>query len=168
MNLILCGFMGCGKTTVGRLLAQKTGYAFKDTDALIEEEQGQTISRIFDTFGEAYFRDLEHEICRRLGGTDGMVISTGGGALTFERNVQALQKNGKIIFLDVPFETLKKRAGSDPARPLFQDGEKAKLLYEKRYPLYLKAADVLINGGLSPEQTAAAILKQLNKMGETV
>ena len=97
MNIILCGFMGSGKTVVGSELAKIMGRRFVDTDELIEEEQGVAIKAIFAMYGEEHFRDLEYECCKNVSRLKNCVVSTGGGALTFERNVEALKESGKIV-----------------------------------------------------------------------
>ncbi len=91
--------MGAGKTVVGRELAKITGRKFVDTDELIEKEQGVAIAAIFAAHGEDYFRDLEHEMCKKVSEMKNAVVSTGGGAMTFERNVESIKKNGKVVFL---------------------------------------------------------------------
>ncbi len=164
MNLVLCGFMGCGKTTVGKVLAERLGRTFIDTDAQIAAEQNTTVSAIFDQKGEAYFRDLEYAMCQTLAQKDNLVISTGGGALTFQRNVEAIKQNGIIILLDVPFQQLVRRVGGDANRPLFRDVNKAQTLYEKRSPLYRAAADYVVDGSLSVEQVAEQVCAILTGM----
>ena len=144
-NIILCGFMGCGKTTVGENLKKKSGMNLIDTDAYIEETEGITISKIFEKYGESYFRDLEYKACKELSKKSGIIISTGGGALTFQRNV----------------DVLKERLKNDTTRPLLQRPDKdeaMKELYEKRMPLYKSASDVVINGDNSPLKVASDIL----------
>lgn len=160
-NIILCGFMGCGKTTVGENLKKKAGMNLIDTDAYIEETQGMSISEIFEKYGENYFRDLEHKACKELSSKSGIIISTGGGALTFQRNVDVLKENGTIVLIDVPLEVLKERLKNDTTRPLLQrpDKDKAmKELYDKRMPLYKNACDITINGDNSPLKVATDIL----------
>ena len=93
-NIILCGFMGAGKTVVGRELAKMMGCRFIDTDELIEREQGVAVKAIFATHGEDYFRELEYDACKKIGEMKNSVVSTGGGAMTFERNVEAIKKSG--------------------------------------------------------------------------
>lgn len=156
-NIVICGFMGSGKSTVGAELAKITGRRFIDTDALIEKEQGVAIKAIFATHGEEYFRDLEYECCKKVSALKNCVISTGGGALTFDRNVEALKAGGKIVFLDADFETICDRIGSSKKRPLFQDTEKAKALYEERHEKYLAAADIVVDGNMSARKTALDI-----------
>ena len=97
-NIVLCGFMGSGKTVVGRELAKILGVKFVDTDELIEKEQGVAIKAIFATHGEDYFRDLEYEMCKKVAKMNGVVVSTGGGAMTFERNVEASRTAQGLYF----------------------------------------------------------------------
>lgn len=160
-NLILCGFMGCGKTTVGENLRKKSGMNLIDTDTYIEKTQGMTISEIFEKYGEDYFRDLEHKACKELSEKKGVIISTGGGALTFQRNVDVLKSTGTVVLIDVPLEVLKERLKHDTTRPLLQRPDKdeaMKALYEKRMPMYKSAADIIIDGNNSPLQVALNIL----------
>ncbi len=158
MNIILCGFMGSGKTVVGSELAKIMGRKFVDTDELIEEEQGVAIKAIFATHGEDYFRELEFEMCKKIGAEcKNCIVSTGGGAMTFERNVEAIKNGGKIVFLDADFDTICERIGNSNTRPLFQDREKAKALYDERKSKYLKASDYVIDGNMSARKTALEI-----------
>lgn len=160
MNLVLCGFMGSGKTSVGKHLAKITGKTFIDTDELIEKEQGISISEIFSLHNEDYFRDLEFEICKKVSKMDNVIVSTGGGAMTFDRNVKALKENGTVIFLDVPFDIICKRIGNDETRPLFKNKESAKKLYDERKCKYEKASDFTFNGDLSSKDIAKIIAKK--------
>lgn len=160
-NIILCGFMGCGKTTVGENLKKKSGMPLVDTDAYIEKQNNMKISEIFQKYGEEYFRDLEYKACCELSEKKGIIISTGGGAVTFERNVISLKNNGVIVLLDVSLDTLKKRLEKDTTRPLLQRPDKDEAmreLYKKRMPLYRSASDIVINGENSPLQVAINIL----------
>ena len=128
--------MGCGKSTVGRNLARKTGKRFVDMDAYIEKKTGKTISEIFTDQGEDGFRDIEHEVCLELADKSNLIIATGGGALTFERNVRVFK--GKDIIPD------KNKAMTE--------------LYNKRYPLYKAASDVTVKGKNTPIQTTRAVM----------
>lgn len=157
MNIILCGFMGSGKTTVGQELAKIMGRRFIDTDELIEREQGVAIKAIFTVHGEDYFRDLEYACCKNISDMKNCVVSTGGGALTFQRNVDALKQGGKIVFLDADFDVICQRIGNSKTRPLFQDREKARQLYDERKSKYLSAADYVIDGNMSARKTAIEI-----------
>ncbi|WP_294800979.1 shikimate kinase [uncultured Eubacterium sp.] len=156
-NIVLCGFMGSGKTVVGKELAKILGVKFVDTDELIEEEQGVAIKAIFATHGEDYFRDLEYEMCKKVAEMNGVVVSTGGGAMTFKRNVDAIKEGSKVVFLDASFDVICDRIGDSTTRPLFQDKKKAKKLYDERKDKYLSAADYVINGDMGARKTAIQI-----------
>jgi shikimate kinase len=156
-NIVLCGFMGSGKTVVGKELAKVMGCKFVDTDELIEQEQGVAIKAIFATRGEDYFRDLEHEMCKKVATMKNCVVSTGGGAMTYQRNVDAIKQGSKVVFLDASFPVICTRIGDSTTRPLFQDKEKAKQLYDERKAKYLSAADYVINGDMSARKTALDI-----------
>ena len=120
-NIILTGFMGTGKTTLGRLLADKIGYQFIDTDTLIEMQIGQTISDFFQHQGEAAFRKLESKLVKNLAQKQGLVIATGGGLVLDPNNVAMLSKTGRIICLTAsPEEILARVAKQQDVRPLLQ------------------------------------------------
>lgn len=160
-NIILCGFMGCGKSTVGALLAKKTGMAFIDLDKYIEKKQKKTVSQIFEESGEEGFRALEREASRELAAKNGIVIAAGGGTLTFSENVEAFQRNGLIILLDLPVESVEKRLENDTTRPLLNRPDKSQALrelYEKRLPLYRAAADMVVDADCSPMQVCFEIM----------
>ena len=164
-NIVLCGFMGCGKTTVGRNLARKAGRKFIDMDLYIEEKAGMKISEIFEKFGENRFRDMEHEACLELADAEGLVIASGGGAFTFQRNIDAFRGKDKIVLLDVPLDIIKQRLKNDTTRPLLQRPDKEEAmreLYEKRLPVYLSAADITVSGKSTPLKTAYAILNAID------
>ena len=164
-NIVLCGFMGCGKSTVGKNLARKTGRSFVDMDRYIEQREGMTVAEIFEKYGEDGFRDREHEACRELAGMNGLIIASGGGALTFERNVKVFKGTDTIVFLNVPLNVIAQRLKNDTRRPLLQRPDKDKVmreLYEKRMPSYLAAADVTVPGQGTPLKTAFAIMEATN------
>ena len=156
-NIILCGFMGAGKTVVGKELAKIMGFKFVDTDDMIEKEQGIAIKAIFAARGEEYFRSLEKELCKKLALTGNSVISTGGGMLVNPENAEELRKSGKIVFLDASFETICERIGNNTNRPLFQDIDKARALYDERKAKYNAAADYVVSGDMSARKTALTI-----------
>lgn len=157
MNIALCGFMGCGKTCIGKELSKLMGIKLVDTDKLIEKEQNKTISQIFAESGETYFRDLEFEICKKVSKMNNTVISTGGGAMTFQRNVDAIKKGATVVFLDASFDVICQRVGDASTRPLFKNKENAKKLYDERKEKYIHAADIIVNGDMSPSKIAAEI-----------
>ncbi|MBR3737392.1 MAG: shikimate kinase [Eubacterium sp.] len=156
-NIVLCGFMGSGKTVVGKELAKIMGRKFVDTDEMIESEQGIAIKAIFAARGEEYFRELEYEACKKTAEMKNCVISTGGGALTFERNVEAVKKGGKVVFLNASFDVICQRIGGTHNRPLFEDKEAAKRLFDERQEKYFAAADYVIDGDLSARKAALDI-----------
>lgn len=148
-NIVLIGFMGCGKSTVGRKLADALSYKFSDTDVLIEEAYGKTISRMFEEDGEEFFRNAETELLKKLEReADGLVLATGGGMPMKEENVALLKQIGPVVFLFTEIETILMRLQKDTGRPL-ADGEdrekKLRPLYEKRLPVYRKAADLCLH-----------------------
>lgn len=157
MNIILCGFMGSGKSVVGRELSKIMGRKLIDTDEYIEKEQGVSIKAIFATHGEDYFRDLEYEMCKKIAEIKNCIVSTGGGAVTFDRNVEVLKKTGKIVFLDADFEVICDRIGDSATRPLFQDKESARALYDERKAKYQACADIVVDGNMSARKTAIDI-----------
>ncbi|MDE6385849.1 MAG: shikimate kinase [Eubacterium sp.] len=157
MNIVLCGFMGAGKTVVGKELAKIMGRKFVDTDEMIEEETGISIPAIFAARGEEYFRELEYEMCKKAAELKNVVVSTGGGAMTFERNVEAIKKGSRVVFLDASFDVICDRIGDASSRPLFKNKENAKKLYDERREKYLAAADYIINGNISARKTALNI-----------
>ncbi len=121
-NIILTGFMGTGKTTLGRLLAERLGYEFIDTDTLIETQIGQTIAELFQTEGEAAFRKLESKLVEELAQKEGLVIATGGGLVLDPKNVANLSESGQIICLTAsPEEILARVSKQQDVRPLLQE-----------------------------------------------
>ena len=168
MNLILCGMMGAGKTTIGIKIAELTGRRWYDTDGLIVDKHGK-ISDIFEYYGEAHFRKLETEIVKDLAKKDGLVISTGGGLVLKKENNEVLQKNGKIVFLRATLDTLSTRLKVDGERPLLQTSTEnirdrlARLLAE-RSPIYEHVADYIVDvDGKTPEEIAKEIVQMTNK-----
>ena len=168
MNLILCGMMGAGKTTIGIKIAEKTGRRWYDTDGLITDKYGK-ISDIFEYYGEAHFRKLETDIVKELSKQDSLVISTGGGLVLKKENNALLQENGKIIFLRASLNTLSKRLKVDGTRPLLQTSSQsirdrlAKLMQE-RTPVYEHVADYVIDvDEKTPEEIAKEIIKMIQK-----
>ncbi len=163
-SIILCGFMGAGKTVVGRELAKLMGFRFLDTDEMIEKKQGIAIKAIFAARGEEYFRELEHEVCREIASVKNCVVSTGGGALTYQRNVDAIKSGGaKVVFLDASFDVICERIGDSSSRPLFQDREQAKALYDERKAKYEAAADYTVDGDMSARMAAVRIAEMFKR-----
>lgn len=153
-NLTLIGMPGCGKTTVGRLLAARLGRELADTDALVEEEAGCTIPELFAREGEEAFRRLEHRALRRVGKRSGLVIATGGGVVTRPENLDPLRENSTVIFLRRALDQLPTQG-----RPISQAGDLERL-YRLRLPLYRAAADLEVDN-LGPEDAADEIIRRL-------
>ncbi len=163
-NIVLTGFMGTGKTEVGRILARRLGYTFLDADSIIEQEQNMSITEIFQRFGEAHFRDIESDVIKRLSEKDRVVISTGGGAVLREENMENLRRKGVIICLTASPETILKRTSNDSSRPLLQVEDPLKRireLLEFRMPYYEKADIMVDTEGKNPVEVVEEIMKQI-------
>lgn len=160
-NIVLIGMMGSGKTTCGRLLAERLGRPFVDCDELIEQFTGRTIPEIFETDGEDAFRDLESQVIREVSAQRDLVVATGGGAVLRQANVAALRKNGVTVFLDRPVEDI--LAGVSMAgRPLGQGtAEQFRATFALRLPSYRTAADVMVFDFSDPAATVDEILTKL-------
>lgn len=142
--LFLIGFMGCGKSSVGRLLAQKIGWDFIDTDSWIETQAKQQIGEIFATQGESAFREMERACIVALANQGACIVATGGG---LPIALGGLQPYGYSVYLSLPFDAIVARMSEEERgkRPLFQDDAKAHSLYEARAPLYEKYADLTLD-----------------------
>jgi shikimate kinase len=161
--LCLAGFMGSGKTTVGRLLAQQLGWRFVDLDSRIEETSGQAISRIFEQRGEPAFRELEFELLSRIVGEAcdhdrATVIALGGGTFAQPRARDLLRAAGCVVlWLDCAVETLLARLAGVKDRPLFRDEQSFRALYAQRRASY-ELADHRVHGEGNPKQVMEEIL----------
>jgi len=164
MNLILCGMMGAGKTTIGIKIAERTGRRWYDTDGIIVDRHGK-ISDIFEYYGEEYFRKIETEIVKELSQKDDLVISTGGGLVLKSENDKILQENGKIVFLRASLDTLAERLKVDGTRPLLQTStetirDRLARLLDERSPVYERVADYIVDvDGKSPEEIAEEVIE---------
>lgn len=160
MNIALCGMMGCGKTTVAAVLAEKYNLPLKDTDEIIVNRYGE-ISDIFARKGEDYFRKLESEVIAEICEKDGnFVIALGGGAVLSNKNVCNLKRYGKIVYLRTKEENLVKRLKKTSDRPLLQGTMRDRIsqILSVRAPIYENAADFVIDtDGLSPQEIAIKI-----------
>ena len=154
---MLTGMPGVGKTTVGRLVAERLRREFVDCDEEIVRRSGCDIPTIFATQGEKAFRDLEAEVIRDLSAQGGKVIATGGGAILRPDNVANLKSNGTIIFLDRPIGSI----AVAPGRPLSTDREALEARYRERYPIYCATCDVHIEGDATAEEIAERVLREL-------
>ena len=168
MNLVLCGMMGCGKSTVGESLAERLRRAYCDTDALIVERHGRNAD-IFEKFGEAPFRGRETDTGQELVQKDNLVIATGGGLVLKQENVALLKSGGKIVFLRAKVETLVRRLQADRERPLLQNAdslrERLENLLKDRAPIYERAADFTLDvDEKTPEEIAGEIIKWIGQV----
>lgn len=152
-NILLIGMPGCGKSTIGKLLAEKTGKVFVDADALVPELAGKSIEQIFAEDGEAAFRDYETKALAYLCKESEIIVATGGGCVMRPENEAILRQNGKIFCLERQLDAL-----STAGRPLSQ-GIGVKELYRIRRPKYQQFADHFIDNNGTPEEAATAILK---------
>lgn len=158
-NIVLIGMPSSGKSTVGKILAEKLGRELIDTDKLIVETEKKPIPEIFSTFGEGYFRDAEEKAVKSSASLSGKIIATGGGAVLRETNVTALTQNGKIYFIDRPLDSL--LVTSD--RPLSRDRESINRLYRERYEIYKRSAHRTISAECEAEEVAKRILEDFCK-----
>jgi shikimate kinase len=160
MRIYLTGFMGSGKTTVGRLLGARLGAPFVDLDVEIERRAGMTVREIFERLGEPAFRGMESEALRGILNLPDVVVATGGGTMTIEGNARLIGSSGLSVWLNPPFATIAARIGGvgKADRPLFKDEVQALALYRERLPAYRRAdltVDVAPHEG--PEEIAARI-----------
>ena len=164
-NLILCGFMGSGKTTLGLELAKKLNMPLIDTDAEIVKRQGVEISEIFATRGEAYFRSLETELIKELSEKEGLIISLGGGLAAQSQNHPYLKQAGTLLLLDPGCDETLRRITGDKTRPLAAGGEADIIArYNARKPIYESVADIVIDSSCSAERTLELALTALEEM----
>ncbi|MGB7085641.1 MAG: shikimate kinase [Phormidesmis sp.] len=162
-NLYLIGMMGAGKTTIGRKLANRLGYRFLDTDALIEQTTGQPITELFASEGEAVFRQLESQVLADVSAHTRLVVATGGGVVTQPMNWSYL-RHGVVIWLDVPVPVLVSRLSGDSSRPLLANTDlssKLESLMANREAQYAQADLRIAYEGRSVGKTCDRILEAL-------
>lgn len=160
MNFILIGFMGSGKTSVGQVLSRLLGFSWIEMDELVyQRTDTRNMHEVFAKGGELLLRETEIAIAKEYAEKMDLVISTGGGVVLNKIILDCLKKTGgRVIFLHAPFEQIAKRLEGDCSRPLFQDLNSAKKMYDFRLPLYLHYADEVVDVEfLSPEQIAQKI-----------
>jgi shikimate kinase len=162
-TIFLVGFMGSGKTTVGRILAQRMAWKFTDLDTLIEQAEGVSVAEIFARSGEPAFRRREQELLRRLvqemPQAGGRVVALGGGTFAQATNLELLQRAGAItIFLECPVEQLLMRCALMANRPLFRDEASFRRLYDERLPSYRQATFTVPTGAGGPSEVVHRIL----------
>jgi shikimate kinase len=170
MNIVLIGMRGSGKTTVGKILAQKMGRELIEMDELITRKAGLTIPEIVTKYGWGKFRDIEEEITGEAAGRDNIINASGGGVVTREINIVKLKQKGVLVWLQADIDTLVSRTGEDRGRPPLAEGrtvrEDMELTLKERKALYQQAADLTINTeNKTPEEAAEAIINLLKIRG---
>ncbi|MGA2537206.1 MAG: shikimate kinase [Terracidiphilus sp.] len=161
-RIVLTGFMGSGKSTLGPLLAGRLGWTFTDVDAVIESETGSTIAQLFGRHGEASFRDREHATIARLAAGDALVLALGGGAIEHAETRRLLLTTPGTLLVHLQVElatTLSRCAGTEAIRPILADQANLANRYHRRLPLYRTAHVSIPVDALTPEQAVEAILK---------
>lgn len=160
-NIVLIGMSGSGKTTIGERLAEKLSMKFADTDEMIEKKEGRKIKDIFAEKGETYFRDLETEIAISASKIDGYIISTGGGMVLRDRNMQCLKENSVIIYIKRSVESIRKTMDASN-RPLLKSGlAKLNEMEKERSPIYEKYADLIVLNEAEPEKAINEIINNI-------
>ena len=163
-NLVLIGFMGCGKTTIGKNLSKLTGYNFIDMDYEIEKSAGMKINSIFEKYGERAFRNMESELCAELSKADGCIIATGGGVVKSDSNIEMLKRNGTVLYIKASPEQIYRNLKKDKSRPLLNVDNKMQRiieLMEERKLLYDKRSDITVEITGLNSQEAAKMIKDI-------
>jgi len=164
-NIVLIGFMGCGKSTVGRELQHRLGYTLVDMDQVIEQRAGKPITAIFADEGEAAFRDMETAVLKDLAQEPDQrrIISTGGGVVGRPENRELLKRMGYVVWLDAPASVIAERTAKNRTRPLLQTEDPAdqiRRLMAEREPLYQESAHLKLDtAGLDSNELATGILE---------
>ena len=160
-NILLIGFMGTGKSTIASYLSDTFAMEVVEMDEIIARREGMSISKIFEVYGEEYFRDAETNLLIEMQARDNVVISCGGGVPMRERNVEEMHKNGKVVLLTARPETVLDRLKDEHSRPLLENHKSVDFiqdLMEKRRPKYEAAADIIIS---TDEKSAAEICEEM-------
>ncbi len=160
-RIVVTGFMGAGKSTVGRLLAMRLNWHFVDSDQALERQSGMTIARAFELLGEPAFRDLEHQTIQQLLQESRLVLSLGGGALESEqtRNLILQDPATHLVHLEASLDTVLLRCqGTEHLRPLLRDRDTLAERYQRRLPRYRQAHKTLTVDQLTPYQVVAELL----------
>lgn len=163
-TIYLIGFMGAGKTEIGKVVSLKSGYDVVDMDDQIEKVENMLIKDIFSQYGELYFRKKESEILKKIG-KDSSIVTTGGGVILKEENRQFLKENGTVVFLQCKPEVIVNRLKDDLTRPLIKEKSLSEItdMYNARLPIYLECADIVIDTTmLTIEEAAELIMERIN------
>jgi shikimate kinase len=157
--IFLVGFMGAGKTTVGKVLAPRLNYEFVDLDDVIERRMGMSVQAIFNQLGEAEFRRTESQVLETCREISRAVVALGGGAYVAESNRELLREIGTTIWLDCALEVCLSRLGDDPSRPVLGSKPEMKALLDRRRAAYVMADHIVEAGTSTPDEVASEIVK---------
>ena len=170
-NLVLIGFMGTGKSTLGRLCAAELGYGFCDSDHVLEAREGCTIAELFAHEGEARFREREREVIAELAATPNLVIATGGGAVLDTSNAARLRQTGLVVLLTAPPDVILKRVGRSRTRPLLANAPSPRARVEEllteRMPVYRQVAHCHVDTGSRPARDVVQQIVMLYQLTQT-
>ena len=158
-NIVLIGMPACGKSTIGYWLSKKIDYPLFDADKYLEEKENRVISDIFSNEGEEYFRELETKYLKELSENEGIIISTGGGAVKNKENIDILKENGIIVFLNRTIDDISRENHRN--RPLLQNPDNIRKLYDERIKLYRQYADIIIKNDDSMDVIVDRIITAL-------
>lgn len=168
-HIYLCGFMGCGKSTIGKALSKRLSMPYYDLDQLIEQKAGMPIPEIFAAYGEAHFRALESEVLVESGKSEPAVIATGGGIFTNPQNGKLIQSLGIVVFLNTPFSYCYQRIKGDASRPVAVSKSREELfeLYQSRVSRYRAFSHLNVVCRGSIKQSVQDVLKALQAAEQT-
>jgi shikimate kinase len=161
-RIVLVGFMGSGKSTVGRMLARELHWGFLDMDRRVEERCGMRIPEIFAERGEAFFRQQEREVAEEIRGASSLVVATGGGAFAFEETREALRAGALVVWLWAPIETILSRVRLDGSRPLAGSRERILHLFAERQPSY-RLAECHVDATAGPEEVVRRVRQTVGR-----
>jgi shikimate kinase len=164
-RIVLVGFMGSGKSTVGPILAARLGWRFVDMDRVIEARAGCSVREIFERAGEGTFRAHERAVAEALSGERAVVVSAGGGAFAFPETRRALATKAVTVWLRCRPDTIETRVGRDPSRPLARDRERMLCLLTEREPSYRMADAIVDTDAAAPAEIAERVLRLLSPDG---
>ena len=161
-NIVLIGMPASGKSTIGKLLAQKINYEYYDADKYLEKKENVKIGTLFSEKGEEYFRNLETKYLRELSEKNGIIISTGGGVVKREENMKILREKGIIVFLNRKIEDIAKE--NHEARPLLQNIDNIYKLYDERIELYNRYSDIIVENDGTLKEVTDRITEEIEKI----
>ncbi len=158
-NIVLIGMPSCGKSTIGKKISEKLNKPFIDMDEEIEKQANMSIPEIFSKYGEEHFRDIESDVAKRVSQCEGCIISTGGGVIKRNVNIDYLKSNGIVVFID---RDLHKLICRDPNRPLSSSEAQIQKLYEERYDLYNTYCDIKVKNNRCINRAISSLLHKLH------